>query len=170
MDSTSTLPDFGHSVYTSCYCEENIYLLIKRFLDPSGGEQQWDAFSVFISNPTRTVTNMNEDSYVRILKFITWQVALCNQRMGSSRDTAVIWDYHVVLALRERSQLPNCYLTSGRGTWIYDLDTYLPIPCHWKGTYTPYGSFLSQVHSGSYLAYVDGTFPLGAGAPLQYQR
>ena len=70
MESAS-LPDCGNSEYTSCYCEENIYWLIARFLTPSGGEQQWDVFSVFISNPTKTVTDMNEDSYVKILKFIT---------------------------------------------------------------------------------------------------
>ena len=135
MESASTLPDCSNSVYTACYCEENIYWLIKRFLTPSG-EQQWDVFSVFISNPTRTVTDMNEE-YVRILKFIT-QVGLWNQQVGSSRDMPVIWDYHVVLALRERpqvhSQWQSCCLTRGRDTWIYDLDTCLPIPCHWNGT------------------------------------
>jgi hypothetical protein len=69
MEITSTLPNCGNSVYTSCYCEENIYWLIKRFLTPSGGEQQRDIFSVFISNPARTVTDMSEDSYVKILTF-----------------------------------------------------------------------------------------------------
>lgn len=136
MESASTLPNCDNSVYTSCYCEENIYWLIKRFLSPSGGEQEWDVFSVFISNPTRTVTDMEDNAY-RILKFVT-QVALWNQRMGLSRDAGIIWDYHVVLALRERpqvrSQSSSCYLTNERGAWIYDLDTYLPVPCHSKST------------------------------------
>jgi len=81
-------------------------------------------------------------------------VALWNQRVGLSRDMPVIWDYHVVLALRERpqvhSQWQSCCLTRGRDTWIYDLDTCLPIPCHWN-------------------EYVDQTFPLGTDTPLQYQ-
>lgn len=139
MEPACPLPDCANSVYTRCYCEENIYWLIKRFLTPSGGEQpEWDVFSVFISNPTRTVTKMNlRESYVRILKLIT-QVALWNQRGGPSRDTPAIWDYHVILAVRERlqvhSQPQDCSLTRVRSTWVYDLDTCLPIPCHWSGT------------------------------------
>lgn len=58
--STVTLPDCDNSEYTSCYCEENIYWLVRRVLGPPGGEQQWDVFSVFISNPTRTVTDMTD--------------------------------------------------------------------------------------------------------------
>ncbi|KAF8557340.1 hypothetical protein OG21DRAFT_1407375 [Imleria badia] len=132
--SAPTVPDCGNTVYTTCYCEENIYWLINRFLSPPGGQQNWDVFSVFISNPTKTV-------------------ALWNQR--SSRDTAIIWDYHVVLALREcrrvHSQSRGCCLTRGPGdTWVYDLDTCLPIPCHWN-------------------EYVDQTFPLGTDTPSQYQ-
>ncbi|KAF9246118.1 N-terminal glutamine amidase-domain-containing protein [Melanogaster broomeanus] len=117
MDSAFALPDCSNSIYTSCYCEENIYLLVKRFLTPPENRQKWDVFAVFISNPTRTV-------------------ALWNQRMASSRDTAVVWDYHVVLVLRSRSgghhQPPNLQQTSERSIWIYDLDTQLPVPCHWK--------------------------------------
>ncbi|KAF8121919.1 N-terminal glutamine amidase-domain-containing protein [Boletus edulis] len=127
MENTSTLPDCSNPVYTSCYCEENIYWLVKRFLTPSGDQQQWDVFAVFISNPARTV-------------------ALWNQRVGSSRDTAIIWDYHVILALRERGQVHS----PGRDTWIYDLDTCLPIPCHWS-------------------VYVGQTFPLGLDTLPQYQ-
>lgn len=94
MESATTLPDCSHSVYTRCYCEENIYLLIKRLLNPSGGEQHWDVFSVFISNPTRTVTDMNEDSCVRIFKFYhtggtvestNGIIRRCSGNMGLSR-------------------------------------------------------------------------------------
>jgi len=44
-------------VYTSCWCEENIYLLGKHLID-SGGEDfvaNWDAFVVFISNADKSV-------------------------------------------------------------------------------------------------------------------
>lgn len=64
MESASTLPDCSDAVYTSCYCEENIYWLVKRFLILLGEQPQWDIFSVFISNPTRTVTDMNFEEFI----------------------------------------------------------------------------------------------------------
>ncbi|KIJ68936.1 hypothetical protein HYDPIDRAFT_122833 [Hydnomerulius pinastri MD-312] len=135
MHPSSILPDCNNSPYTSCYCEENVYLLVKRFLTSPGISQKWDVFTVFISNPTRTV-------------------ALWNQRAASSRYSAVIWDYHVVLVVRDRSHLVDqslsCYQTRKQGTWIYDLDTHLPVPCYWK-------------------EYLEQTFPLGADVPVRYR-
>ncbi|KAG9318871.1 N-terminal glutamine amidase-domain-containing protein [Chiua virens] len=136
MESASTLPDYSNSVYTSGYCEENIYWLVKRFSAPSGGEKRWDAFAVFISNPAETV-------------------ALWNQRMCASKDKPMVWDYHVVLALCEPQQVHSQSVSrfperADSGIWIYDLDTCLPLPCHSK-------------------VYIDQTFPLGTGIPLQYQ-
>jgi hypothetical protein len=37
----------------------------------------------------------------------------------------VIWDYHVVLLLRQRD--------GGPSTWVYDFDTELALPCKTKG-------------------------------------
>ncbi|KAH7889256.1 N-terminal glutamine amidase-domain-containing protein [Phlebopus sp. FC_14] len=129
-----TLPDCSNCVYTNCYCEENIFLLLKRFLTTPENRLHWDFFAVLISNPTKTV-------------------ALWNQRAASSRDSAIIWDYHVVLALRERER-PDKSLsyrqTSELAAWIYDLDTCLPVPCHWQ-------------------EYVGGTFPPNCGLPVEFQ-
>ncbi|KAG6330626.1 hypothetical protein ID866_8462 [Astraeus odoratus] len=111
------LPDFGHhnSVYTSHYCEENVYLLVQRALSAPDIHKKWEVYAVFISNPTKTV-------------------ALWQQRAAGSRDKAVIWDYHVILALRGPmgSVAADNALEPDRGAWIYDLDTFLPVPCHWQ--------------------------------------
>jgi hypothetical protein len=44
-----------YAVYTSCYCEENVYLLAKAFLANVSITDIWDIFVVFISNETKTV-------------------------------------------------------------------------------------------------------------------
>ncbi|KAL5533029.1 hypothetical protein ACEPAF_4805 [Sanghuangporus sanghuang] len=94
-------------VYTANYCEENIYLLVKRFLQDEQLRARWNVYAVFISNNTRTV-------------------ALWCQKI---REDVVVWDYHVILAL-----IPRVSRTStGRSpTWIYDLDTRLDVPCRWE--------------------------------------
>lgn len=44
------------SVYTSCYCEENVYLLAKRFSSDQDVTAFWDPYVVFISNRNKTVS------------------------------------------------------------------------------------------------------------------
>ncbi|KAI6036065.1 N-terminal glutamine amidase-domain-containing protein, partial [Pisolithus microcarpus] len=73
-------------------------------------EEKWDINIIFVSNPSRTV-------------------ALWNQRASSSIGNAVIWDYHVILALRGAFAADR---DDERGTRIYDLDTRLPVPYHWE--------------------------------------
>ncbi|KAL4068081.1 N-terminal glutamine amidase-domain-containing protein [Scleroderma yunnanense] len=129
------LPESKDSIYTSNYCEENVYLLVQRFLAQPEINEKWGVYTVFISNRTKTVT--------------LWQ-----QKAATSRDQAVIWDYHVILALR--GSLDNgCdqsldEVTPARGTWIYDLDTLLPVPCYWK-------------------KYIEQTFPIHINLPDQFQ-
>ena len=43
------------TIYTSCYCEENVYLLAKAFLADPSITEIWDIFVVFISNETKMV-------------------------------------------------------------------------------------------------------------------
>lgn len=43
------------SIYTSCYCEENIYLLAQAFYEQPSLRAAWEIFVVFISNHTKTV-------------------------------------------------------------------------------------------------------------------
>ena len=45
-------------VYTSCYCEENVYLLAQRFCNEASEHDEdwpWDVYVVFISNDQKTV-------------------------------------------------------------------------------------------------------------------
>lgn len=54
----------------------------------------------------------------------TTQVALWNQRMGSCKDTVIIWDYHGT----SRAPAAWCMTNCQRGAWIhYDLDTCLAV-------------------------------------------
>ncbi|KAI0648246.1 N-terminal glutamine amidase-domain-containing protein [Trametes meyenii] len=121
------------SVYTPCYCEENVYLLARRFTQLSEvhaterrGPWPWQIFVVFISNGGKTV-------------------ALWSQK---ARDGVVVWDYHVVLVLLPRAPHDSgdgSHIASGVGSdsgpfkllgahqaWVYDFDTILPVPCPWR--------------------------------------
>jgi hypothetical protein len=49
-------PDLpANYIYTRCYCEENVYLLCKDFMNRKDVCEQWDIWVVFISNETKTV-------------------------------------------------------------------------------------------------------------------
>jgi hypothetical protein len=78
--------------YCPYYCEENIWHLCR---EPqfAGREAQ----VVFISNPTRTC-------------------ALWGQRAAHDPAEPVVWDYHVILAVRDEAWM------------IWDLDTILGLP------------------------------------------
>jgi hypothetical protein len=43
------------AVYTSCYCEENVYLLCQRFLSLPNITENWHIWTVFISNVDKKV-------------------------------------------------------------------------------------------------------------------
>ncbi|KAG2147116.1 N-terminal glutamine amidase-domain-containing protein [Suillus cothurnatus] len=123
------------SPYTSCYCEENIYLLVRRFLEQADVKATWDIFAVIISNVTKTV-------------------ALWSQLKAPAANTAVIWDYHVVLVLHSQSG-PHCRLLNTtpsieEETWIYDFDSILEMPSRWE-------------------EYVEKTFPPDSDIPPQYR-
>lgn len=103
------------ALYTSCYCEENIYLLAQTFRNQLQHEEEvfpWDIYVVFISNDNKTV-------------------ALWRQK---ARKEIVVWDYHVILVLRPRlatcsSDNEDCPVnTAKHEAWIYDFDTRLAVP------------------------------------------
>ncbi|KAI0831761.1 N-terminal glutamine amidase-domain-containing protein [Trametes gibbosa] len=138
-------------VYTSCYCEENVYLLAQAFTKlsdayPTGDRVPcpWQVYVVFISNGGKTV-------------------ALWSQK--AARDGLIVWDYHVVLVLLPRGAPLDSSAESHRSptpvsdiqgraeppmreAWVYDLDTTLPVPSQWKADY------------------VAGTFPYALDARL----
>ncbi|CAN9503558.1 unnamed protein product [Ophioblennius macclurei] len=86
-------------VYTSCYCEENVWKLCDSIRsERSDSLDQMSA--VFISNENRTVP-------------------LWKQKSGR-KGQPVIWDYHVVL-LQTGSHHAD--------SLVYDLDSELSFPC-----------------------------------------
>ncbi|KZV71774.1 hypothetical protein PENSPDRAFT_605295 [Peniophora sp. CONT] len=96
-------------IYTSCYCEENVWLLAQHFQANVEVVRDWDIYVLFISNENKTV-------------------ALWRQK---ARPDVVVWDYHVILLLRRKcrdEKPPSC------SSWIYDLDTTLGVPCE-AGSY-----------------------------------
>jgi len=59
-------------VYTSCYCEENVFKMIENYPGNIA-----NIFAVFISNPQK-------------------QCAIWRQKSSADPDFPVIWDYHVI--------------------------------------------------------------------------
>ena len=90
-------------MYTSCYCEENVWMLCNKV-------KQYDlnllssSSVLFISNPQKSVP--------------IWK-----QRSQISDVDPVIWDYHVVML----SFCPNVD-EDKENYYIYDLDSTLPFP------------------------------------------
>jgi N-terminal glutamine amidase len=59
-----TIPE--GAVYTSCWCEENIYLLGRRLMESRPDFiTKWDAYVVFISNEDKTVRPLSSPSISR---------------------------------------------------------------------------------------------------------
>ncbi|KAF9533441.1 N-terminal glutamine amidase-domain-containing protein, partial [Crepidotus variabilis] len=104
------------SVYTSCYCEENVYMLSKSFSSDPEITKIWDPFVVFISNSSKTV-------------------ALWSQKAAPKPDGPVVWDYHVVLILKSKIfQYESHGTDSGlqHDAWVYDFDTTLENPSNFQ--------------------------------------
>nr|CAG4646524.1 EOG090X0C0Q [Macrothrix elegans] len=86
-------------VYTSCYCEENIWHICKILRDRNHS-LLGSSYAVFISNDMEAIP-------------------LWRQNAGNpDSDGLVIWDYHVIFV---QSQPDGC--------WVYDLDSRLNFPC-----------------------------------------
>ncbi|XP_034748719.1 protein N-terminal glutamine amidohydrolase [Etheostoma cragini] len=97
----SITPSRENCVYTSCYCEENVWKLCEFVrAERSAALDQLEV--VFISNKTRTVP-------------------LWRQKSGRG-DQPVIWDYHVIL-LQVEPPGPSS------SSVVYDLDSELEFPC-----------------------------------------
>ena len=92
-------------VYTSCYCEENVWQLCKKIKDskklPSTQEKEF-VFVVFISNENKTVP-------------------LWKQSAAEDPEHPVVWDYHVILINKVKE-----------GSMVFDLDTNLLYPCEFS--------------------------------------
>jgi hypothetical protein len=103
------------------------------------------------------------------------QIALWNQNLAGSADHAIVWDYHVVLILRLRSDqaVEDCTVPeSDIQAWIYDYDTLLPKPCLWKGA-SPMSDISYQTLKTKRVLsadYVSMTFRTDEAVPPQYRR
>eukprot|EP00878_Enallax_costatus_P010428 GHUV01010886.1.p1 GENE.GHUV01010886.1~~GHUV01010886.1.p1 ORF type:complete len:269 (+),score=58.42 GHUV01010886.1:105-911(+) len=86
-------------VYTSCYCEENVYKLLQSLI--RSGVAADCLFAVFISNSNETIP-------------------LWEQKASKQEDGLVVWDYHMIV-LEVRQQQPSVF--------VWDLDAQLSFPC-----------------------------------------
>ena len=90
-------------VYTSCYCEENVYQICKNVAN-GNAQSSKESYAVFISSPKRVVP--------------IWKQKACKDP-----GSYVAWDYHVIF-IQKDSQTEQFY--------VYDLDTVLPFPTTFK--------------------------------------
>lgn len=97
------LPPKSDCVYTSCYCEENVWFLCQRALTHKQSHPScaWSFFAVFISNPTESV--------------VLWK-----QQSSSAPANMTVWDYHVILVAKN---------SQTHASLVFDLDTTLDFPC-----------------------------------------
>ena len=93
------LPAREECVYTSCYCEENVWKLCE-FVKQNNTNELSNSFAVFISNKGKAIP--------------IWKQKACQ-----SPGSPVIWDYHVIFVHKH----------TVKKTTVYDLDTELPFPC-----------------------------------------
>ncbi|KAF9050684.1 hypothetical protein BDZ89DRAFT_940438 [Hymenopellis radicata] len=95
----ATPPPFPqNSVYTKCWCEENIYFLAQH-LATTLSLQDWSIHVVFISNHAKTAN-------------------------ARELGLPVVWDYHVILVVH--TLLSDA--TVEPLAWIYDFDSAAPTP------------------------------------------
>ncbi|KAI1901923.1 hypothetical protein AGOR_G00039420 [Albula goreensis] len=87
VDYAPVTPSRDQCVYTSCYCEENIWKLCEHVKTQNQGTLDL-IYAVFISNERRMIPIWRQKS--------------------SNGDQPVIWDYHVILL--HKSQSEQCYI------------------------------------------------------------
>ena len=85
-------------VYTSCYCEENVYQICKNVAN-GNAQSSKESYAVFISSPKRVVP--------------IWKQKSCKDP-----GSYVAWDYHNIYS--KDSQTEQVY--------VYDLDTKFCFP------------------------------------------
>lgn len=93
------IPSLEECVYTSCFCEENVWMLCEH-VKKTRSEELKDYYVVFISNPDQTIP--------------LW----CQRASKDKYSGIVVWDYHVVVLA-----------TQNHCSQVFDLDTTLPFPC-----------------------------------------
>jgi len=109
-----------NQIYTSCYCEENIWHLCDKIKKSNISTENQTPYVIFISNDNKTVP-------------------LWSQSSSKSEDGLVIWDYHVILIIK-----------TDQGSTVFDLDTNLQYPCDYNSysqdTFKSDDNILEQFH------------------------
>jgi protein N-terminal glutamine amidohydrolase len=118
MQKEKSLPPLeitpGSCIYTSCYCEENVYKLCKTLSETElFTEKKIEIYAVFISNPEKKSMIQMQKKGDPIRKFM------------------VCWDYHVILLL-----VQPAVEDSPRKSFVYDLDSQMDFPCEFNVYYS----------------------------------
>ncbi|KAF3179344.1 Protein N-terminal glutamine amidohydrolase [Orbilia oligospora] len=128
------LPPREALLYTSCYCEENIYKLIECHINSTSLKHYT---VIFLSNSSKCIP-------------------VFSQKIQRSPINPAVWDYHVILAYHPNHSLEELLQQSGdqedkeeqsfepaiTKSYIYDLDTTIqtfpcPFPTYFAQTFSP---------------------------------
>jgi hypothetical protein len=127
--------------YTPYYCEENAYHIVESLVANPDVTSLWSIYAIFISNRTKSV--------------LLWQ-----QKLASSSEFPVCWDYHAVVLLVPIST--NCQAL------IMDFDTRLPFVSKVSGEFVSLSALNYDLDA--YPDYLAETFPIRFPVDHQYAR
>jgi len=152
------------SLRVPCYCEENVWRLAYRKIHQHQQQQQETQKKKIKKNAATTssayCSSSSSEYHVVFISNPKGCAPLFQQIAASDRDSAVFWDYHVIL-LEENSIITTIVddydgdnnninnnsnknsdddqnVTEGntttnvltKTTLVWDVDSYLPFPCH----------------------------------------
>ncbi|CAE7231536.1 unnamed protein product [Rhizoctonia solani] len=109
--------------YTSCYCEENVYLACQALIK-SGSSCLQSIHVAFLSNPTQTI--------------LIWGQRAAQDKIDIG--CPVVWDYHVIIVLVTSAKGDDPSQALADRTYIVDFDSMLGI----LNTWNDYTSFTFQ--------------------------
>ena len=156
------------SLRVPCYCEENVWRLAYRKIHQQEKKQQQEKQKqqkkkkkITRAAAATTTTRTTTSSFQYHVVFISNPkgcAPLFQQLAASDRDSAVFWDYHVILLEQENNSTTTTIndddddnknninnnndddqdVTEGtttttvltKNTLVWDIDSYLPFPCH----------------------------------------
>ena len=101
-DDISTFWKRENCIYTSCFCEENIWKLCNKAKNE--GKNLDNYYVIFLTN--------------KIKKFPIWSARKIN---NDNKQDFIVWDYHVILLWLNKINTTK--------SLIFDFDTELSFPC-----------------------------------------
>lgn len=110
-------------LYTPCWCEENVYLLLASLTDYASLRPHLgplEAYAVFVSNSERAVKLYHQKA---------------SRETREEERSWVIWDYHVVVAVRMGGEM--C---------IVDRDSKLGLRVRLRGTSSDHYLFVRSMY------------------------